>query len=118
MIFCLIELCLQPSAQNVTFISDTDLQKRDHLLMRGHLPLLFFMTMVSRCVSLLQPSTSEKELHWPFAFFKNEIVMCLVFQRMCAIWILCIHRATLHGGFYKRVLLYRCCDYPQIKKIH
>lgn len=65
MIFCLIELCLQPSAQNVTFISDTDLQKRDHLLMRGHLPLLFFMTMVSRCVSLLQPSTSEKELHWP-----------------------------------------------------
>lgn len=29
------------------------------------MPLLFFMTMVSRCVSLLQPSTSEKELHWP-----------------------------------------------------
>lgn len=27
MIFCLIELCPQPSAQDVTFISDTDLHK-------------------------------------------------------------------------------------------
>lgn len=39
-IFCLIELCPLPSAQNITFISDTDPQKMDHLLMReGQLPL-------------------------------------------------------------------------------
>lgn len=39
-VFCVIELCLLPSAHSETFISDIDSQKRDHLLTReGRLPL-------------------------------------------------------------------------------